>query len=79
MYLNIQINPHWTVSSQCGKTRNSFSQKKKIFREIKSLVTSLGKPLLSRNFCQKSVRIVEFPWKHQKISLTEKSFREINS
>ena len=33
-----------------------FSLAEKIFREIDSLVTSLVKPLLSRNFCQKSVR-----------------------
>ena len=36
---------------QCGKMRNSFSPK--IFCEIKSLLTSLVKPLISRNFCQK--------------------------
>ena len=36
------------------KTRNYLSQK--IFREINSLVTSLVKMLVSRNFCQKSVR-----------------------
>ena len=33
-----------------------FSLTEKIFRQINSLVTSLVKSLLSRNFCQKSVR-----------------------
>ena len=33
-----------------------FSLTKKIFRQINSLVTYLVKPLLSRNFCSKSVR-----------------------
>ena len=33
-----------------------FSLNEKIFREISYLVTSLVKPLFSRNFCQKSVR-----------------------
>ena len=33
-----------------------FTLTEKIFREINSLVTCLVKPLLSRNFCQKSVR-----------------------
>ena len=45
---------------QCGnhsleKTRNSLSHQK-LFREINSLVTSLVKTLLSRNFCQKKAR-----------------------
>ena len=35
----------------CGKTRNSISVKKNC--EITSLVSSLVKPLLSQNFCQK--------------------------
>ena len=43
------------VHTQCGKTWNSLSLKKKI-RQINYLVISLVKPLLSRNFCQKSVR-----------------------
>ena len=38
-----------------GKTRKSLSPKK-IFRQINFLVTYLVKPLLSRNFSQKSVR-----------------------
>ena len=33
-----------------------FPLTKKVFREINSLVTSIDKTLLSRNFCQKSVR-----------------------
>ena len=41
--------------AQCGKTRNSLSQKKN--REINFLVTSLEKTLLSRNFFRKSVRV----------------------
>ena len=43
------------VHTQCGNFENSLSPKK-FFREIKSLVTYLVKPLLSRNFRQKSVR-----------------------
>ena len=45
---------------QCGKKRNSLSAQK-IFREINSLITSLVKTLLSRNFCQSSVEIFDFP------------------
>ena len=42
--------------TDCEKTRNSLSPKKK-FREINcSLVTSSVKMLFSRNFCHKSVR-----------------------
>ena len=52
----------------------------KIFREINSLVTSLGKPLLSRNFCQKSTSVREnFRVEKQEILSREKIFREINS
>ena len=40
----------------CGKTRNSLSPKV-FFRQISSLVTSLVKTLISRNFCQKSVTV----------------------
>ena len=40
--------------SKRGKTRNSLTEK--IFREINSLVTYLVKMLISRNFCQKSIR-----------------------
>ena len=43
--------------SQCGKTSNSLSLQKKI-REINSFVSSLVKTLLSRNFCQESVRVI---------------------
>ena len=41
--------------AQCGKTRNSLIEK--IFRQINSLLISLVKTLLSRNFCQKYVRL----------------------
>ena len=34
-----------------------FSLTKEIFRQIKSLIISLVKPLFSRNFCQKCVRL----------------------
>ena len=34
-----------------------FALTQKIFREINSLVISSVKPLVSRNFCQKSVRV----------------------
>ena len=62
------------------------SASRKIFRQINSLVTSLVKPLLSRNFCQKRVRekfrnfhsVMHTLWKLQKFSLTEKKFRQIN-
>ena len=37
--------------------KNLLSPKKKIFREINCLVISLVKPLLSRNFRQKSVTV----------------------
>ena len=43
-------------STQCGKMKNLLSPKK-IFRQINYLVISLVKALLSRNFCQKSVRV----------------------
>ena len=115
----------WVCNSQCGKTRNSFSPKKK-FRQINYLVIkheylrscasrclslsssssfpgvleihrdtrayildlasrnfSLVKPLLSRNFCQKCVRvnlrnfhIVQLAFFFKK---KLKIFREINS
>ena len=52
IFLKIQLN----LTVQCGKTRNSLSQKRKKNRQINSLVTYLVKPLLSRNFCQKCVR-----------------------
>ena len=42
-------------TAQCEKTRHSLSLKKKI-RQINYLVISLVKPLISRNFCEKSVR-----------------------
>ena len=41
--------------AQCGKTRNLLTEK--IFRENNSLVVSLFRPLLSRNFWQKCVRV----------------------
>ena len=44
--------------SKRGKTRNSLTEK--IFREINSSIL-LVKPLLSRNFWQKSEREREFP------------------
>ena len=55
-----EIYSHWkifcqiTYLAQCEKTRNSLSTN--IFREINYSVTSVVKTLLSRNFCQKSVR-----------------------
>ena len=62
-----------------------FSLTEKKFRQINYLVISLVKPLLSRNFCQKSVRenfytvqLTEY-WKDEKFSLIEKILREINS
>ena len=68
-------------NTQCGKTRNSLSPK--FFREINSLVTSLSKikTLLSRNFCQKSVRenfrnfhiVTQHTWKNKKRNLFVKT------
>ena len=42
--------------SQCGKMKKIGLTKRK-FRQINSLVISLVKTLISRNFCQKSVRV----------------------
>ena len=56
---------HCVHISQCGKTRNSISSKK--IREIISLLTSLVKILLSRNFI------------NPEILSRGKTFREINS
>ena len=64
-----------------------FSLTEKIFREINSLVTSLIKTLLLRNFCQNCMRenlcyfhtVCHEVWKNKKYSLTEKIFREFNS
>ena len=61
-----------------------FTLTEKKFRQINYLVISLVKTLLSRNFCQKWVR-VNFRsfrtrltlWKNEKFSLTEKKFRQI--
>ena len=55
-----------------------FSLTEKIFREINSLVTYLVKPLVSRNFCQKSVR-ENFRNFHIVLSHNMKKFRVINS
>ena len=59
--------------SQCGKTR-IFCHLEKIFREINSLVTSLIKPLLSRNFCEENVTenfrdLIGKVWRKQKFTL----------
>ena len=66
-----------------------FSLTKKIFRQINSLLISLVKALLSRNFCQKCVRLncSDFHtvaadhsmWKNEKFTLAAKFFRQINS
>ena len=42
--------------TECEKTRNSLSQNF-FFREINSLLTYLVETLLSRNFCQKCLRV----------------------
>ena len=52
LWQNENPDPSWIkgkVLTQCGKTRNSLSLKK---NSVKSIVTSLVQPLLSRNFCQ---------------------------
>ena len=51
-----QVSVHVRVhNAQCGKTRNSLSPI--FFREINYLVIYLVNALLSRNFCQKGVRV----------------------
>ena len=55
----------------------------KIFRQINSLMISLVKTLLSRNFCQKYVLEISGNfcttlWKNEKFTLTQKIFRQIN-
>ena len=63
-----EINPSYFYKSlilkPTGKESHSVEKREiyshqKIFREINFLVTSLVKPLVSRNFCQKSM-IVNF-------------------
>ena len=55
------------------------------FRQINSLVIYLVNALLSRNFCQKSVRVnlrnfhTVTLWKNEKFTLTKIFFRQINS
>ena len=61
-----------------------FSLTEKKIREINSLAIFLVKTLLSRNFCQKSVRenfrnFHTVVLQNEKFSLTKKIFREINS
>ena len=51
------------ITKQCGVTQwknEKFSLNKKILRQINSLVTYLVKPLLSRNFCQRSRNFLTF-------------------
>ena len=73
--------------SQCTLVwkNEKFSITKTFFRQSNSLVISLVKTLLSRNFCQKCVRLnksQQFPhhsvWKLREISLTNfwQKFRE---
>ena len=67
-----------------------FGLTEKIFRQINSLVICLVKPLFSRNFCRKSVRLKfhyfhtvlkchSAVWKNENFSFNNKIFREINS
>ena len=46
----------YIIVTQCGKTRNSLSLKKKI-RQINYLVIPVINTLVSRNFCQNRVRV----------------------
>ena len=58
-YKNFVNSTLWCSTVQyCGTVwkNEKYSLNEKIFRQIISLVTSLVKPLLSRNFCQKGVR-----------------------
>ena len=63
-----------------------FSLTEKKFRQINYLVISLVKPLLSRNFCEKSVRensgnfhtVALRSEENEKFTLTKKIFRQIN-
>ena len=47
----------WRTSCATVWKNEKFSLTKKIFRQINSLVISLVKTLLSRNFCQKCMRL----------------------
>ena len=49
-----ELNPMYLDLIRDGKIIFAFTEK--IFREINSLASSLVKILLSRNFCEKSVR-----------------------
>ena len=60
-----------TVTHSVLWKNEKFGLTEKIFRQINSLVVCLEKPLLSRNFCRKSVEKRKI-WSHQKI------FRQIN-
>ena len=46
------IEKTWRTTTQCGK--REINPHQKIFLEINSLLTSLVRTLLSRNFCEKS-------------------------
>ena len=78
-------NFHTVPVSHKVEKREILSHRKKI-REMNSLVISLVKTLLSRNFCKKSVRenfrnfhtVYHTLWKLQKFALTKKIFRQIN-
>ena len=48
--------PHRVPRHSVEKRNEKFSLTEKKFRQINYLVISLVKPLLSRNFCEKSVR-----------------------
>ena len=67
----------------CMEKWEIYSHQKE-FRQINSLVISLVKPLISRIFCQKCVRLNcsifhSVVWKNDKFSLTKEIFRQINS
>ena len=48
---------NFNASSYCTPKNDKFTLTEKFFRQINYLIFSLVKPLLSRFFCQKSVRV----------------------
>ena len=56
------------TTPQCRYINKTFSLTVKIFREINFFLTSSVKPLLSRNFCQKCVRL-KFSFFHTVVSI----------
>ena len=56
-YFQARVFGKCVIGSQCSVENREIISHQYFFREISSLVTSLVKTLLSRNFCQKCVRV----------------------